>query len=527
MASLDSIDEINVLAMAGTWLGAIIASFGLFGFFIQLRSFLSARRQRRRQTVQRIADQYARLIESIFQSKGLSEGVAPAFAGWVQGAYKTDHHLAITQDDRGTGGTSSWSRLLAQCDIKAQDMLYFGGPTAKFYPALTGRPEPRPPPQTDLIVEESRVLYGFSPSEFAALLIICGFSPTTVSHAGTSTAFLGRLQLVEHGPFSQQAQFDAHHGALWIQGKEKARYRSVIPVKRCIDYALGLLWIPRRGGPHNVIVIPRDIPSNAQSSDMAERAYWLVQPPAGQLRNIRYNLEQLVSMSGADLISYNVDADANAMHCYTATMDAIAPAANLPAPVCHAALLAAHALATLHPWPVLPVLPAHFVRAFLPLVRPFVGSREATVQQLQAKLREDPELAPIADWDSIEEQSRELGQTGDVRAEYFSGSASTSRVYHDSMMYVFEAYKVDVHVVRMFLAAAAVWKEFVQHKNRAPSEDTFIRNMMMHLNENKFFAPPVYWAVTVYATFLWGWLNNYLEIEDDFTHGFRRRIFLA
>ena len=470
-----------------------------------------------RAVLQHTAGQYTSLIEANVRSKGLIEGVTPGFVGWVQGAYNTDRHLALTQDDRGSGGTSSWSKLFAQCDIKAQDLVSFGGPTANFYPAVTGKIEPRQVPQADVIVEENRVLYGLSGDEFSALLIICGFSVPSLSDSGSCTTFLGSFELANYNAFSQQAQFNPHQGCRYILGTEKERYQSLVPVRRCIDCALGILRTPLRG-KRCIIIIPQEADS--------ELAHWRTLPSMKQLNSIRYNLEQLVSISGGDIIRYNLNMEEGSAYDM-ATMSNIMLSANIAEPERRSCLLASHALASLQPWPVLPVLQIYFVQAFLPLIRPFIGGPQETVRLLQEKLLLDPKLNPISGWQNIEEQARGLDQIGDIRVDFFSESSSISRLYFMSMLFVFDIQKVNLKAVRLTLAATAAWERYIHDLDEKPTKEIFIKNMMTHLNSGRFLAAEHSWAVTVYATFVWGWLNNYITIDNNIKNRFRRRVFLV
>ena len=115
---LDFETEVNIWSMAGTWIGAVVALFGLISVFIQLQRYLSTRRKRQKKLVQRIAGQYAPLVEPSFRNKDLVESVAPYFHAWMQGAYLGQHSLTLVQGDRGMSGTSSWSKLLTQIGIQ-------------------------------------------------------------------------------------------------------------------------------------------------------------------------------------------------------------------------------------------------------------------------------------------------------------------------------------------------------------------------------------------------------------------------
>lgn len=110
--------EVNIWAMAGSWVGAFVAALGLISVYIQLKAYFTNRNQRQWQLIRRISGQYADLVEPVFKNKGIVEGVAPSFAGWIQAVYKRNQTLAMTQNDRRIAGTSSWSRFFAQAGVK-------------------------------------------------------------------------------------------------------------------------------------------------------------------------------------------------------------------------------------------------------------------------------------------------------------------------------------------------------------------------------------------------------------------------
>ena len=112
-------------------------------------------------TIARIAGDWASLFDRNLRDKGLMEGVAPAFSGWIQHAYMDNSNISITEDDRGTGGTSGWSKLFAQSQITAEDLIAFGGHSARVFPAVTGYAEARTPDLADAIIEDGTILYGF------------------------------------------------------------------------------------------------------------------------------------------------------------------------------------------------------------------------------------------------------------------------------------------------------------------------------------------------------------------------------
>ena len=494
MAPLDFSDQINMAAIAGTWLGTIFTAIGLIALFSQLQSFLVDLRQSKKGLLARSAGRWIALIpQKDMPERGLVERVAPGFLGWVQRAYMERMHVCLTQDNRMIAGTSGWSNVFAHCGIQAADLIQFGGSDARVFPAVTGHLGPGSSKLADLIFEDGRVLYGFSQNEFMALLIICGFSPADFSISGctTSTKFLGSMQLADNEPFSQIARFDAHMGCRDI-AEDKERYINKVPVQTCLNYAIGVLQTPERGDHR--IIIPAKVSSTA--TEDPELTAWITRPRAAQLNEIRYTLEQLVSVSGADVLKYSVETSKD-IEYESLTMNKISHGIDFGRAKTRHTLIIAHALAALQPWGILPVLPSHFVQAFKPLIVPFIGSHSETVSVLQKRMCE-LKLTPLDGWDSIQQQAMALGQIGDIKDEFFSGSCSPCRNYYKAMNMVFDAYKVRINDVRINLAALAARRCL----DGISIADDFVPNLVNHLNKGQFSGEVPPWTITVFATYL-------------------------
>lgn len=532
MAPMAFSDQVNVSGMAGTWLGTLFTGIGLIALVSQLRSILS-KLQVSDRGLQRSAGDWAVLCMKGFRDgEGLVEAVVPAFSSWAHNAYNKDLKVSLTQDDRGTGGTSGWSQLFAHCNIRPSDLIAFGGRDARVLPAVTGAAEPRAPDLADVVMDRGRMRYGFSAAEFTALLIICGFSPTAFSLKGTSCSvgFLGTMRVAEYEPFAQLARFDRHLGCRKISA-DLERYINPISVGRCIDYALGIVRT-QMCSCHRWIIPPRGGVIGASGLTL-----WKVRPDKTQLNNIRFNLERLVSVSGANVLKYSVEMD-DRKDSHISLMNQIIPVALSGSRKCQAALqaalLAAHALAALEPWGTLPILQQHFIRAFGPILLPFVGSRAQTTEVLQEHMLRAPKMKGLSGWRDIDEQAMALGQIGDIRTEYFSHSCSPSRNYLKAMNLIFVDANIEMHDVRIALAAEVMYamiRTQVQMASHSVDPDAFkqqiLVNMTSHLNHGMPPSQVPMWAVTVYATFLWGWLNDFIEIDDDMDGRFNRRIFLS
>lgn len=525
MAPLVFGDKLSLAALAGTWLGTLFTAIGLIAVISQLQSMLKDLRRSKTSLLARSAGDWMALIpKKDMPQQGLVESVAPGFLGWVQKAYVGRLNTSFTQDNRKSAGTSGWSSLFAHCGIKATHLIQFGGSDARVFPAVTGDLGPGVVRLADLIFDNGRVLYGFSQGEFAALLIICGFSISDFSISGctTSTKFLGSMQLADNEPFSQVARFDPHEGCRDIT-EDKERYTSDVPVQRCIDYAIGMLRTPKRGG--HSLVIPAAILS--PDTEHSEFAAWTVKPRATQLNEIRYALEQLVSVSGAEVLNYSVETTKD-IEYEVSTMKRISPESDIGREKSGEVLLIAHALAALQPWGLLPVLPNYFAQAFKPLIFPFVGSHSDSVTVLRERMcRPKAKLRPLDGWESVEQQAMALGHVGDIEIGFFSGSCNLCRWYFKAMNMVLDAEGIRLEDVRAVLAALAARRYLLE--GRTSVADDFMPNLEAHLNQER----PIItgevplWAVTVYATYLWGWLNDSIEMDFDFQGKFKRRVFLS
>ncbi|KAJ6098216.1 hypothetical protein N7499_002590 [Penicillium canescens] len=294
------------------------------------------------------------------------------------------------------------------------------------------------------------------------------------------------MDLVERGPFSQLGRFDPHDGCRHIT-EDLERYVNKLPVQRCIDYSLGILRTPKRGGRR--IIIPAA--TSAESDGPAGFCAWMAWPSAAQLDQIKYTLEQLLSISGADILEYSIETTVD-IEYERETMERVNPDFSLGMEKIHQTVLVAHALAALQPWGLLPVLPTHFAEAFKPFIAPFVGSRLETVTVLQERMC-DMRLKPLPGWDTIEQQAMALSQMGDIKTSFFSASNSPCRQYFKAMNMVFDAYRLPLADVRNKLAAIAASKLLEGDK----LSELFVDNMAIHLGHGQLPAKIPDWAISL------------------------------
>ena len=297
MALLNFDSSVNPSSTIGTWLGSLFTDVGLVAVVSQLKSFLENTSASREHFVSRAAGAWriCFLNKQIFQREGLIEEVAPALLGWLQRQYLGAGIIKLTQSDTGMAGTSSWSKYFAQCHISPQELVRCGGLDAQVYP--TSSKITRPPIQADVRIEDGKLLYGLAPAEFAALLILSGFPPAELSsdNGATSVKILGTIRLARHGVFSQIAHFDPHSGVEVLRPGDE-RFVHCVPVQGAIHMALGILKLTPKQGSRQWIILPK----HCSASEA-----WRNQPSANQLGSIRYNMEQLVMVSGGDVIAYS------------------------------------------------------------------------------------------------------------------------------------------------------------------------------------------------------------------------------
>ena len=228
-------------------------------------------------------------------------------------------------------------------------------------------------------------------------------------------------------------------------------------------------------------------------------------------------------VSGADVLKYSVETGKD-IEYESLAMNTLSPGVDLGRAKTLQTLLGAHALAALQSWGLLPVLPRHFVQAFKPLVVPFIGSHSETVGALQERMCK-LKLTPLDGWDSIQQQAMALGQMGDTKDELFSGSCSPYLNYHKAMNMVFDPYRVRVDGVRRTLAALAARRCLCLDEISVVAD--FVPILITHLSKHQFSDEVPPWTIAVFATCLWGWLINSIEVDLDFRGKCKGRVFLS
>lgn len=373
MSPIGFSNSINVVSLVGTWLGTLFTAIGLLAVLSQIRSLMKQIRDQNSQWKEKAAGAWASCILIDRQpSNGIQEGTMPKFSGWLQNFYLREEYITVSQDDRGSAGKSSWSDLFSRLDIDPVDLRKLGdvkplpppsrkgGELAKAVLVRTRRPG-----LADVLVDNGSISYGFSAAEFAALITLCGFRPEELATKPTShsTSYFGQMQVAEHGQFSQIAKFDSHHGFRDSFGTYKTDMRD-IPIAHCLNLAYGMIRTKGRFG-REWIILPEPAP---QDSSMR---IWSGYPQPQQLKKIQYAFE---SFAGAgelhiDDHAYQRDdldeQDVETMHNLLCVDDLkfigeLGMSRNgipyPPAMKAREALNAAHAIAAIQPWALLPTL---------------------------------------------------------------------------------------------------------------------------------------------------------------------------
>ncbi|KAM0794350.1 hypothetical protein BDR22DRAFT_876198 [Usnea florida] len=292
-------------------------------------------------------------------------------------------------------------------------------------------------------------MYGMSSAEFAAMMVLNGFSTMDFSDTTISSPikYLGTMHLASHGVLSQIAHFDPH-GNPKVMKVESPRLVHKVPVQGAIHFALGILKLTRKRHRREWIITPQQCPASEA---------WTTLPNAAQLRSARYNLEALVMVSGGSVIPYS----SLAVEDHETEKDLMMQLVGQSGPSrFHEALTAAYAVDAPVPWGLLPVAPKSFSNAFEQLLRPCIAPRGETIGTLiqttrnmwSANLR-----ARHEGWQDVNEQTSSLDRIGDLRTEYFSGSSNYCAYYYGAMLMAFDTVHLSVEEVRQTLAALVAW----------------------------------------------------------------------
>lgn len=543
MAPLGFENSIDVASLTGTWMGTIFTGVGLLAVLTQLNTLLNYVKAGNRQWIERSAGkEWASFIHiDHLPSNGIQEGVVPCFSGWLQYFYVREEKILVSQDDLGFSGESSWSDLFDRMNVEAAVADAYGGQNRQSTPKWKHEPIERDqwirslrPKLGDALVENGRIMYGFSAAEFAALIILCGFHPEEFrpNRSHHSVSFFGQMRVAEYDHFSHVARFDSHHGFWDKPDSVKTRAYS-IPVAHSLNLAFGMIRV--KGRSKRAWVIPSD--------SEASLGGWGAYATPHQLGNIIYAFQRFVGVSGLTIAEYSQrndafeDDDVQVLRGLLTSSGLVSETPLSDDDLRNRArevLNATHAIAAIQPWALLPVLPRYLVFAIESILDPFFLKKEDTVGVLQRELNMIPDRI----------QSRKLDQVVADKHNFFGRHCYQSLTYYKAMSLVFSHNDIDMDNLRLPLAANVgtklFWDRFsplLRDLLREEVEERlepFTESLRRYLEgcylqvDMKEKSPNVpEWAVNVYANYLWGWVTNSIPSDPDLITHFRRRVFLA
>ena len=452
--------------------------------------------------------------EDRLPSNGIQKGVVPSFKGWLQHFYLNEKTITVSQDGLESSGESSWSALFARMDIEAADVYDCGGPKRKTTSTQEYeindrnqliRPDFRPE-FGDALFEDGSTWYGFSGAEFAALIILCGFTPRTFrlkrSHhsANDFGTCVSRNIITIIGSFILQILtpmlgLATHPGA---SRRKHMMFLSLI----ALNLAFGMIHV--KGRPEREWVIP--------SESKASLGSWGAYASSQQLSNIRYTFELFVGDSGPAIAHYSQKNGAFEVDDVFVLKDLISSSGLVLETRlsdddfrtrAREILNATHAIAAIRPWALLPVLPLHLVSAIKPILKPFFVKRADTVGVL---LRE---LKMISNRTELSGNLNHI--VGDLKS-FFGNDCFQALTYNEAMSMVFCHQSIELDDVRVSLAAAVgrkfIWDKSFPSRSREVEErlEPFEEGMRQYL---EYCYPPVdprersrnvpKWAVEVYG----------------------------
>ena len=553
MAPIGLDDSIDVASLAGTWVGTIFTGLGLLAVFTQLRNLLLFVKTENRWKERAAGAWIDCILIDRLPNNGVQEGVLPIFSGWLQNFYLQEKTITVSQDDRGVSGKSSWSNLFARMDIGAADLVTYGGsrrqPTPGRKHDVVGIDHwirPLRPGLGDALVENGSISYGFSAAEFAALIILCGFSPRKFAPQSSrhSASYYGQIVIAEHGPFSQVAQFDSHHGFRDAHKSFREDMRDV-PVAHSLNLAFGMIRV--KGRPGRDWIIPGERTSLPNTHSRASwMEVWSAYPLPQHLRTIQYSFERFVGISELSIADYAHRNDAFDADDVLVMEDLLSSSGLITEMVvsdddsrarARNILNATHAIAAIRPWALLPTVPTHLVVAIKSILDPFYKKREYTIRILQRELMMIPRKTFRPEGGTGEELCQRLSFIIGDKDNFFGEGNYRASIYHESMSMVFDHQGIHLEDVRISLATAVGSRLLLSRDGDGDGAErlgSFQRNMRMYLErcyiaeERKKRSRNVPgWAIDVYANYLWGWITNSIEADPDLISYFRRRVFLA
>ncbi|RDL35985.1 uncharacterized protein BP5553_06597 [Venustampulla echinocandica] len=534
MAPLSLGDKLNLYSMIGTWVGTLFTLVGLIAVVAQLRALLRGFSNSRDEVVKAAAGDWAICLPKLGRmDTGVIGGKAPSLRAWIHYQYNEGKDIVVCPYQRKSmSGQSSWSQLFCRLQILPEDLLNPGHQDN--HPVAA----PQVPTTADIHVDGSKISYGLPAEDFAALLILAGFSPSHFDPKETTkkTSHLGHMYVAPHSdPFTQIAQldgatwntFNTFPGAMW-----QGRYSDRLNVRHCIDLALGILRFDCAGKPSTLLYC------HADRGFVSNTSWTTVQ--------IRRNLTELTGGSMDENPIYDVTSAASPD--FVQLFGSRCPGMKglrfeiIFPPEGDEIFRIAFGLKALKPWGLLPVIPESVVSTFYPhLQKVFAKESPSSILILTQKFRE----LPATTYFNIPHRTRatmdsSLASLSDVETHSFSGLSARCSLYYDAMIFVFESHNLKLADVETALAARCatnlavktgglfqkIYNESYQQVKPQQWKVQFSAFMRECLN-----GEPVDdvepWACEILAVYLHAWLRAAKDLKGDFRGNFRRRVFLG
>ena len=264
-----------------------------------------------------------------------------------------------------------------------------------------------------------------------------------------------------------------------------------------------------------------------------------------QLKEIQYSFERFVGVSELHIGDYSqrneaFEADDVVVLKDTSGLASLSPWSHGDSKLGFAAqarelLSATHAIAAIHPWVLMRILPVYLTAAVRSILDPFYKTREFTVQVLQRELMKTSSKSFRPQGKPGEELSRVLNAIAGDKDHCFGDEQHSNQTshYHEAMYLVFQHNDIKLEEVRISLAAAVGSKLFCCQKE-AEEDESFQINLGHYLERCYLHSEPTQkpcnvpvWAIDVYGNYLWGWVTDSIPAESDLIAYFRRRVFLG
>lgn len=537
MAHLNFNDSTALFSLVGTWIGTVCTLLGLLAVITQLRSLLQKISGDRKEWLRTAVGDWAICLRDLSPSDiGVVEQRAPSLAAWIGHNYIHNQDIVVSPYERETkSGQASWTKLFARLQIQPQDLVDLGGPHIDHQTTERKHFDDWiDTTQSDLLIDGSKISLGLTGSEFAALLILSGFSPSKFSVNGSSStgSHLGRMYVASHGPFSQVAQMDHSSRVLSeIHDPNKlGRWTHQLNIRNCINIAIGILRFEICGQIY-VLVHSDEAVSAGKSLTLTRGGF--IEPHAARLLVVRRNL---LSLTGISVLNPLCDLSQVQKLDFCTLFQENRWQYKLNS-VPEYILRDAVALAAVHPWGLLAIIPEDLAQSLCEVINlGFFGRQSkrepeyANPSMLTVVFDELPKDAAfdIPGWTRASMSEALSALPGRYWMTHnFSGLISRMALYYDAMQYVFQQRNISIRAVEIGFAAHCAYglaEDIALLKESG--QGSFEKAMRERLNGSIIDGQEP-WVYEVWGTYMLAWLKESRHLDEDFRYCFRRRVFLG